>query len=148
MNMPVHDNPSLFELSWQYRYNISVITRVKITLADIILIISALVISGIWFFSMFVQAEPGAVVEIHNSTGLYQVIGLDEDATISVPGPLGDSVLRIKGGKVSMVSSPCPTKVCINTGEIRYAGEGIVCIPNKVYAVIRGGKREPDAITY
>jgi hypothetical protein len=125
-----------------------VITRVKITLADVILIISALAISGIWFFSMFVRAEPGAIVEIHDSTGLYQVIGLDENATISVPGPLGDSVIKIAGGGVVMLSSPCPDKVCINTGEIRYAGEGIVCIPNKVYAVIQNGKSQPDAITY
>jgi hypothetical protein len=125
-----------------------VITRVKITLADVVLIISALTVSGIWFFSMFVRAEPGAIVEIHDSTGLYQVIGLDEDATISVPGPLGVSVIKIEGGGVFMFSSPCPGKVCINTGEIRYAGEGIVCIPNKVYAVIRDGKTQPDAITY
>lgn len=124
------------------------ITRVKITLADVILIIAALAVSGIWFFSMFVRAEPGAVVEIHDSAGLYQIIGLDEDATISVPGPLGDSVIKISGGGVVMFSSPCPNKVCISIGEIRYAGESIVCIPNKVYAVIRDGKTQPDAITY
>jgi len=146
--VPVREASSLFELSNQYRYNKDVVTRVKITPADVILIISALAISGIWFFSMFVRAESGAVVEIYDSAGIYQVIGLEENATISVPGPLGDSVIRIAAGGVSMVSSPCPNKVCVNTGEIRYAGEGIVCIPNKVYAVIKGDKTQPDAITY
>ena len=124
------------------------VTRVKITLADVILIIFALAVSGIWFFSVFVRAQPGAVVEIHDSAGLYQVICLDEDATVSVPGPLGDSVIKIANGGVSMLSSPCLGKVCINFGEIRYAGEVIVCIPNRVYAVIRDGRNQPDAISY
>ena len=124
------------------------ITRVKVTFWDFVLILFLLAVSGIWFVFMLMRAQPGMAVGIHNKDGLYQEIRLDEDATITVPGPLGDSVVRIEDHSVFMVSSPCPGKVCINLGKIRYAGEGIACIPNRVYVAILGGKRETDSISY
>ena len=124
------------------------IGKVKITAADIILIVSLLAISGVWFVMVFMRGEPGTFVEVHNAQGLYQVLRLDHDARISVPGPLGESILKIEDKEVFMESSPCPGKVCIHTGKIKSAGESIVCIPNKVYMFIRSEKDEVDSVTY
>ena len=124
------------------------ITRVKITFWDVVLIAVLLAVSGIWFGFMLMRAQPGMVAEIHNKDGLFQEIRLDENATITVPGPLGESVVRIEDSAVFMFWSPCPAKVCMNLGEIRYAGECIACVPNRVYVVIRDGKRQADSISY
>lgn len=113
-----------------------------------ILFVSIIALTGIWFGTLVVRSEPGAVVEVRNAAGLYREISLEQDATVSVPGPLGDSVVKVEHGIVYMVSSPCPTKVCINMGEISEAGESIVCIPNRVYVLIRGGKSGADSISY
>ncbi|MBN2298973.1 MAG: NusG domain II-containing protein [Deltaproteobacteria bacterium] len=124
------------------------IGRVKITAADIILIVSLLAISGVWFVMVFISGEPGAVVEVHNAQGLFKVLRLDNDTRISVPGPLGESILRIEDKEVFMEASPCQGKVCIHTGKIKSAGESIVCIPNRVYMFIRSEKDKVDAVTY
>ncbi len=125
-----------------------VIGKVKITPADSILVVFLLALSAVWFILVFIGGRPGDVVEIHNEQGVYEVLSLDADTRISVAGPLGESVLRIEGGEVFMESSPCPAKVCIHTGKIKSAGESIVCIPNRVYVVIRSETDEVDAVTY
>ena len=125
-----------------------VITRVNITFWDIVLIVCLLAVSGIWLVFILIYAQPGVVAEIHNKEGLFREISLDEDATITVPGPLGNSVVKIEDGSVFMLSSPCPGKVCMNFGKISHAGESIVCVPNQVYIVIRNGKKKADAISY
>ena len=125
-----------------------VIGRIKITPADIILIVLLLALSAVWFVLVFISGKPGDVVEIRNDQGVYQVLSLDTDMQIGVPGPLGESILKIEDRQVFMKSSPCPTKVCIHTGKIRSAGETIVCIPNRVYIVIRSESEEVDAVAY
>ncbi|HHO75110.1 MAG TPA: NusG domain II-containing protein [Deltaproteobacteria bacterium] len=126
----------------------AMIGRIKITPADIILILSLLAMAVLWFVMVFLNGEPGAFVEVHNEQGPYKVYRLDHDLVISVPGPVGESIVKIQSNEVYMESSPCPNKVCIHTGKIKYAGESIVCIPNKVYIFIRAGKDEVDAVTY
>jgi hypothetical protein len=50
--------------------------------------------------------------------------------TVSVTGPLGDSIIEIKGGRVHMKDSPCPDKLCVQQG---WTDRGaIICLPNKV----------------
>jgi hypothetical protein len=122
--------------------------RVKITPADSILIVSLFAISVIWFAALLISAERGGVVDIHNARGLYKELSLNENIAVSVPGPLGDSVVQIEDGTVVMLSSPCPNKVCIHTGKIKYSGESIICIPNKVFVLIRAEKADFDAVTY
>lgn len=125
-----------------------VIGKIKITPADIILIVCLLSISGLWFIMVFICGEPGAVVEVNNAQGLYKVLRLDDDERIIVTGPLGESILRIENREVFMESSPCPGKVCIHTGKINSAGESIVCIPNRIFVFIRSEKEEIDSVTY
>jgi hypothetical protein len=122
--------------------------RVKITPGDIILIVSLFAISIIWFAALLISAERGGVVDIHNARGFYKELSLNENISVSVPGPLGDSVVQIEDGTVVMLSSPCPNKVCIHTGKIKYSGESIICIPNKVFVLIRAEKTDFDAVTY
>jgi hypothetical protein len=77
------------------------------------------------------------------------ILPLDAPRTVAVPGPLGDTVVRIEKGAVSVLSSPCNEKLCIRAGWIARPGQWIACLPNRVFIEIRGRSREPvDAYSY
>lgn len=120
----------------------------KVNRADLILIIGVLAVAFIWAGASLGTGPKAELVEIHNSHGLYMLSPLKTDTTIMVPGPLGQSVVIIQEGKVFMQSSPCSNKLCIHMGPIEQAGRSIVCIPNRVYVVIRGKASGIDAVTY
>ena len=48
------------------------------------------------------------------------------------------NVLVIRDGAVHMDEANCPDRLCIHRGAIRYAGDSIICLPNKVVAEISG----------
>ena len=75
-----------------------------------------------------------AVVELNGTTvGEYS---LSIDGEYSLNG--GTNVLVIEGGEAYLTYADCPDLVCVKTGRIRYVGESIVCLPNRVSVVIRG----------
>ncbi len=71
---------------------------------------------------------------------------LNGEREISAPGPLGKTHIKIAGGKVWVVDSPCPHKLCVKMGKRGRAGEVIVCVPNRVIVRVEG-RREFDTIT-
>ncbi len=65
---------------------------------------------------------------------------------IYVDGYQGESIIEISEGRVHMVDSACPDKLCVRTGWISRPGESIVCLPNKVVIEIKSGEGGPDAV--
>ncbi|MGC9323881.1 MAG: NusG domain II-containing protein [Desulfomonilia bacterium] len=117
-------------------------------MSDIILIVCLLVIALIWGGVLMHSPGENLKVAVFTEEGLHQVVPLDSDIRMNIPGPLGESILEISGKSVRMVSSPCPNKVCIHMGSISKPKESIVCIPNRVYVTIRSRADEVDSITY
>ena len=90
----------------------------------------------------------GGRARIEGAEGYSRVVRLDRDATYEVPGPLGTSVVEVRGGRARMVSSPCPEHVCMGMGPARRPGDSIVCVPNGVVVTVLGAPaREADAVT-
>ena len=69
---------------------------------------------------------------------------LDEDRIIRI----GDTnTCEIRDGRVSMTEADCPDKICVHSKPVSSAGEGIVCLPNKIILKIEGNKEEgPDTV--
>ncbi len=63
---------------------------------------------------------------------------LAEERTATLDGPLGPTVVAIHGGRVCVLESPCPLKVCIGMGEIARDGELLACVPNHLLVRIEG----------
>ncbi len=116
--------------------------------ADIILIVGLTVAAFTWLGFLHAGREAGSMVEIYNAEGLFMVVPLEKDAEIRVPGPLGESLVVVRDGRVHMHSSPCPHQICVEMGEIRHSGENVVCIPNRVSIRIRGQAADIDAVVY
>lgn len=77
-------------------------------------------------------------VLIESAEGQREVpVTPEKDEEIAIPGPLGVTIVAIRGGKVFVVTSPCPDKVCIKTGKIPDDTDFIACIPNRVVIRMR-----------
>ena len=46
--------------------------------------------------------------------------------------------MEIKDGRVRMIEASCPNHLCIRQGWIRFEGQSIICLPNKVTVIVRG----------
>ena len=119
------------------------------TTGDIILTFTLLLLS---FVSMawtgrFYEGGKHVVVEVDGKRILE--LPLDRNDVRDVQGPLGKTVINVQNGAVFINESACHNKICLNMGRIRYAGEVIVCIPNRVFVTIKGngGGKSLDGVT-
>ena len=103
---------------------------------DIVFLSAVLLISLFILILFSVNKKEGtfAVVEINGTVvGEYP---LSENGTFTLNG--GTNVLVIENAFAYMSYSGCPDHVCEKTGKIRFVGESIVCLPNRVVITIKG----------
>ena len=48
----------------------------------------------------------------------------------------GHNTIRVEKGRICVVSSDCPDKICVNQGYIKSGAKPIVCLPHKLCIVI------------
>ena len=109
-------------------------------IGDIIIIILFLILPFIF------PKRGGQKVQIFVDGKLIHTYSLDMDTLITIRGYRGPATFQIKRGKVRMVNSTCPLKLCVKMGWIDKAGSSIICVPNRVLIKI-AGKKNYDAIT-
>ncbi|MDR2534845.1 MAG: NusG domain II-containing protein [Treponema sp.] len=66
---------------------------------------------------------------------------------ISVPGPLGDTLVAIQDKQVRVKASPCDNQTCVAAGAIQFRGQWIACLPNKVLVSIGEGEQDTPSGT-
>ncbi|MDR3337149.1 MAG: NusG domain II-containing protein [Treponema sp.] len=76
-----------------------------------------------------------AVIE---GSGRTWIFPLDAGERVAVQGPLGDTVVEIRGGEAWVLSSPCTNQTCVSSGRIHGAGSWVACLPNNVFVYIEG----------
>lgn len=75
-------------------------------------------------------------------------IDLALDGVNEVVGPLGITRLEVRGGRLRVLSSPCPRQACRHGGWIGEAGRLLVCLPNEVVVRLPGRlPGAPDALS-
>ncbi|MBC8535096.1 NusG domain II-containing protein [Feifania hominis] len=115
--------------------------KLKIKLADILIIVAVLSLAGALFFLPRLWQRPGgeAVVEVGGE--VVERIALDgPDGEIEVSAGELHFVLERRGGAVAMREIDCPDRVCMRTGFVRDTGESIVCLPNRVIVRVEGAR--------
>ena len=111
----------------------SFITKRRI---DIIVIASLLLLSLIVLLIINLTKKEGALVRVEISGEVVGEYPLDVDSVYTLNG--GTNTLTIKDGVAYMSYSECPDHTCEGTGKIKFVGETIVCLPNKVSVTIIG----------
>ena len=121
---------------------------------DIILIAIILVITIGCLFGMRIwqknntMGDALAVVTIDGE--VYGEYPLSEDLTERIDLPDGSyNVLTVKDGYAQVTEASCPDQICVHHNHIKYSGETIVCLPNKLVVEVQGGEDNGiDGSTY
>ena len=59
-----------------------------------------------------------------------------DDGTVSEEMPRDYNIIRIRGGKVSVIKADCRSQVCVDHKAISRTGESIICLPHKLVVEI------------
>ncbi len=58
----------------------------------------------------------------------------------------GSNILVIEDGSAKVTSANCPDKLCIRQGAVRYTGQCITCLPNKLTVTVAVGDESVDIV--
>jgi hypothetical protein len=116
-----------------------------LTRGDGLLIGVVVMVAAALFFCLPRYVLSGSTdVEILSGDRVVGTYSLYEDRLIQVSGPLGTTVVRIKGGRAAIVSSPCPHGICMHMDELGPDGGFLACVPNQV--IVRSVKERTDGL--
>lgn len=87
-------------------------------------------------------------VVIRSGGKLYRSVALSRNQEISVPGPLGNSLVVIRDRQVRIAVDPSPRQYCVRQGWLRHAGESAICLPNQVSIELVSGSKPFDSLNY
>ena len=111
--------------------------------ADFFIFIPALGAVILSFLLIYAHNGNRSLVNIKTGSGEW-VYPAGSDEIISVPGPLGNTVVQIHDNSACIVSSPCPNQTCVASGVIKKHGQWSACLPNQVMLFISEGKNEEN----
>ena len=110
------------------------------THGDIALIAALLLLSFASLGGMRLADFSGTHVAVSVDGRRMLELPLGRDARTLVRGPLGETGIIIEDGTARIGSSPCPDGLCMHMGRIRHTGETLICVPNRVFVTVRGGR--------
>ena len=116
------------------------------TLYDWILFLTLLLfsLSGFVYLKRLAPSGNSVTIEVNGKT-IYR-LSLNQDRVVDVHGPIGITTVEVRDGRVRVVESPGPRKLCIRQG---WTDKGaLICLPNRVVVTVGGDAgREIDAIS-
>jgi len=110
---------------------------------DFGVVLCALAAVAASFFLTYSGVNETGLVNVRGEKGLW-VFPVDSYESITVSGPLGDTVVEIAGGAARITSSPCLNQTCVISGSIHVQGQWIACLPNRVMMYIDEGGKDSD----
>jgi len=90
--------------------------------------------------------DPSHVLLVRGDSGRERVLDARRDADVEVLGPLGRTLVRVRGGAAWIEQAPCPNRLCQRMGRLRGPGRSLVCVPNRVLVRFAAGAG-PDVDT-
>ena len=110
-----------------------------------IILVSALILISVLLLIVFMSTRKSgnvAVVEVDGS--LFGEYPLSENGVFELNG--GTNILVIENGDAYLNYSDCPDHTCEKTGRVRYVGQTIVCLPNKLSVTIKGNGNDSNGV--
>nr|WP_221320247.1 NusG domain II-containing protein [Chitinivorax tropicus] len=75
-------------------------------------------------------------------------LALDQPHTLSVQGPLGQTVIEIAPGRARISQDPSPRQYCVLRGWLTRVGEMALCLPNQTSIELTGLAHRYDSLNY
>jgi hypothetical protein len=111
-------------------------------LADTCLIGALLLLAAVLYFAFSAGRDAGAWAVVRVNGEEVARYSLAQSGTYPLNG--GTNLLVIDGGEAWLTDADCPDKLCVRQGHIKYNGQCITCLPNKLTVTLEGG--EDDGI--
>lgn len=112
-------------------------------LALILIVLAA----GVWRLFAPLYSEGHLVVVITVDSKEYCQVDLsDVESPYELIVPVGDKevVVHITPESACINESPCPDKLCVNTGKLTKSGQSAVCLPMRVSVSLVTQDTSPD----
>jgi hypothetical protein len=119
--------------------------KFPIKFLDVVTILFALALTGFSAFMVYAKPRDTTQVVIQGSNRSW-VFPLDAEETITVPGPLGNTIIRIHDKEAWVEHSPCDNQTCVAVGHIGSHGDWAACLPNNVMVMIEGTDGRTNAL--
>lgn len=103
---------------------------------ELVMIAAMLLLSFTLVLVISLTKEEGAVAVVEIDGDEVATYSLDTDGEYVLNG--GTNVLVIEDGCAYLSYAECPDHTCVKTGKIRFVGESIVCLPNRLSVTVRG----------
>lgn len=119
----------------------------KLKKADIVLVLALLLVAAAAGLFMLAVRDAGAEAVVVQDGKEILRLPLNEDTEEVITRGEDSNTVVIRGGTARVTEANCPDRVCVHTGEIRYEGQTIVCLPHKLVVKIEGGdNQDVDAV--
>ncbi|HDP76833.1 MAG TPA: NusG domain II-containing protein [Mesotoga infera] len=82
--------------------------------------------------------------EVYHDGRLIRTVNLKVDSEFSLAVGM---LIKVEKGKISVIDSDCPDKLCVLQGAVDSPNIPIVCVPNRIVIKIPSGRTEVDVIT-
>lgn len=102
----------------------------------------------VWLAATLWQGGAADKAVIRSGGKIFREVPLAHDIEISVPGPLGTSIIAIRNRQARIASDPSPRQYCVRQGWLKNSGEVAICLPNEVSVELVGGAKKYDSLNY
>ena len=116
----------------------------KKLLADCCVILALLLLAGGLALALRLGREAGGVAVVRVDGQETERHALSVDGVFPLNG--GSNVLVIENGEAFLSEANCPDLLCVKQGKIRYTGQTITCLPNRLTVTVEGG--ESDGVDF
>lgn len=82
--------------------------------------------------------------EVYHDGRLIRTVNLKVDSEFSLAVGM---LIKVEKGRISVIDSDCPDKLCVLQGAVDSPNIPIVCVPNRIVIKIPSGRTEVDVIS-
>ena len=106
---------------------------------DVIIIVALLLVALLWVGASLLFREVGGYVTVEVDGVLVATYSLAYDGEYAIGAT---NFLVIEDGCAYMQGANCPDKTCVGVGRVKYAGQSIICLPNRVVVTVMAAPGE------
>ena len=114
---------------------------------DYLVVMLAAILTGS-LFPLFWRGGPAERAVIRAEGKVVAEIDLAVRKTLTIAGPLGNTVIGIEPGRARVLSDPSPRQYCVLQGWLTRNGDIALCAPNRVSVQIFGRNAAYDSLAY
>ena len=107
---------------------------------DLLLIGLLLLLALVLYLVIGATQEEGGVVVVRVNGVETERHALSQNGVYPLNG--GSNILVIADGQAWLSEANCPDLLCVRQGRIRYAGQSIICLPNRLTVTVEGGESD------